>query len=119
ETFTYEVNWGDSAVNTMKLSLKQPGVPLMSTGQTNVVSSLRASGALSVPTTGSAEVQHTYLGPPDPVHPTADITINLTVMDDDQGAISDSVTVSNPGIHSNIVAIDTTPDVARLDLTQV
>ena len=69
-------------------------------------------------TMGSAEVQHRYLGPPDPLHPTADITITLSVFDDDGDSVTDEIEVGNPGIETTKVAIDTTPDVPRLDLSQ-
>jgi hypothetical protein len=60
------------------------------------------------------EVQHRYLAPPDPLNPTAPITITVTLMDDNGGTVVQSVQVDNPGINTFNVAIDTTPDVPRL-----
>jgi PKD repeat protein len=114
---TYEVDWGDGHVETFQLSLLNPGVPGGTNGLTTLVASTRASGNASMPTTGSAAVQHTYLGPPDPLHPTADIIITLAVYDDDGGNVTSAIAVTNPGITGTQVAIDTTPDVPRLDLT--
>ena len=114
---TYTVDWGDGHVETFQLSLLNPGLPAGVNGLTTLVGSTRASGNATTLTTGSAAVQHTYLGPPDPLHPTADITITLTVYDDDGGNVTDFIAVGNPGITGDAVAIDTTPDVPRLDLT--
>ena len=74
------------------------------------------SGAENILTTGSFEVQHRYLGPPDPLNPTAKITIDMTFQDDNGGTITQQIKVDNPGIQTFNVAIDTTPDVPRLAL---
>jgi hypothetical protein len=67
------------------------------------------------PTPASLTLPHTYTGPPDPLHPTADITINVKILDDDAGLSNlESDTITNPGFNSNGVAIDTTADVPRL-----
>src|SRR4029078_560873 len=71
-------------------------------------------GAQGVLTTGSFEVQHLYNGPPDPLNPTADITITVTLLDDNQGSVQQTIAISNPGIQTSNVAIDTTPDVPKL-----
>jgi PKD repeat protein len=120
--YTYVVNWGDKATTTLQLSLASPGNPIVNTGDplvnkgiTKVLSTNRASGSASVLTTGSSEIQHQYLGPPDPMHPTQDIKITMIVADDDNAQITDSIFVKNPGIQTQMVAIDTTPDVARLE----
>jgi hypothetical protein len=119
QVVTYVVNWGDGHVETFQLSgLLNPGLPVATNGLTTLVASARDSGDAIMLTTGSAEVQHRYLGPPDPLHPSADIVITLSVYDDDGAAVSDFIAVSNPGIQTASVAIDTTPDVPRLDLTQ-
>src|SRR6185436_8838277 len=90
--YTFEVDWGDGAIDTFQLALKTPilpgnvGFPASgSNGQTIVVALERDSGAIAVNTTAAAALQHTYLGPPDPLHPTADVPIRLTVLDDDGG----------------------------------
>jgi hypothetical protein len=66
---------------------------------------------------------HQYTGPPDPLNPTADITIRVMIFDDDQliaGVVQpgisneESVIIGNPGISTPGVAIDTTPNVPRL-----
>jgi hypothetical protein len=82
------------------------------------MTSTRDSGDALTHTTGTAEVQHRYLGPPNPLNPTADIVIALTVYDDDGASVSDFIAVGNPGIQTINIAIDTTPDVPRLDLTE-
>ena len=86
----------------------------MDKGLTQVLSTNRTSGSASVLTAGATEIQHQYLGPPDPMHPTQDIQITMIVADDDNAQITDSIFVKNPGIQTQMVAIDTTPDVARL-----
>jgi hypothetical protein len=73
------------------------------------------SGDETVLTTGSFEFQHRYLGPPNPANPTADIRIDVAVVDDNNGSVTDFITVPNPGIRTINVAIDTTPDVPRLE----
>ncbi len=119
QVVTYVVNWGDGHVETFQLSgLLNPGLPVGTNGLTTLGASARNSGNANTLTTGSAQVQHQYLGPPNPLHPTADIIITLSVYDDDGGSVTDFVAVSNPGIQNAGVAIDTTPDVPRLDLTQ-
>jgi len=114
---TYVVDWGDGHVETFQLSLRNPGLPVKSNGLTTILASTRVSGNAATNTTGSAAIQHTYLGPPNPLNPTADITIAIAVFDDDGAAIFSQVQVSNPGIETVNVAIDTTPAVPRLDLT--
>jgi PKD repeat protein len=100
QLFTYLINWGDGVVQTVNLTLKAPGVPLAGNGLTTVVFSERAPGDVGVLTQGSFEVQHRYLGPPDPANATADIPITVTVMDDNNGSVSDTILVSNPGIQT-------------------
>jgi PKD repeat protein len=119
EAFTYVVDWGDGNVQTIQLMLKQPGNPLFSNGLTTVVAAARTSGNETTLTTGSFEVQHQYLGPPNPANPTADIRIDVTIVDDNNGSVTDFVEVANPGIDVINVAIDTTPEVPRLDVVTV
>ncbi|MEX2307120.1 MAG: hypothetical protein WD738_05985 [Pirellulales bacterium] len=74
----------------------------------------------------SFTLEHFYTGPPDPLNASADIVITVKIFDDDaltanvvQPGISnlESVAISNPGIETTNVAIDTTPQVPRLDFT--
>ena len=46
----------------------------------------------------------------------ADIRIDVTIVDDNNGTVTDFILVSNPGIDTVNVAIDTTPDIARLEV---
>jgi len=78
----------------------------------------------STPTTYTLE--HFYTGPPDPQNPTADIIISVVIHDDDaaisgvvENGISnlESIAITNPGIDSVNVAIDTTPQVPRLEFS--
>jgi hypothetical protein len=71
----------------------------------------------------SMNLQHRYTGPPDPLHPTADITITVMILDDDAGILGmfepgvseqQSATIANPGINPGNPIIDTTVDVPRL-----
>jgi len=65
---------------------------------------------------------HTYSGPPDPLNPTADITITVQILDDDfnTGALADgasnveTVDISQPGLGAEKFRIDTSPQVAIL-----
>jgi len=110
ESFSYLVNWGDGTTDT--ITVTNAGAVI--NGQTTVLSSTRVSGSQGVLTTGSFEVQHKYLGPPDPLNPTAPIPITVTLIDDNGGTLVQSITITNPGIETTNVAIDTTPDVPRL-----
>ena len=118
ESFTYQVDWGDGTIDIITVSQVAPGSPLIVNSQTTVLSSARTSGNEGIVTTGSFEVEHRYLGPPDPLHPTADINITVTLIDDNGGTVVDAIAVGNPGIQVINVAIDTTPDVPRLELVQ-
>ena len=121
--FTYLVNWGDGTTYTLQLMLKSPGGPTLSNGQTTVLLGQRTSGDANVETTAAFEIEHKYLGPPNPLNPTNDVPVRLTVIDDDAGLDGGAndpnalVLLRNPGIGDTPVAIDTTPDVPRLDLT--
>ena len=80
---------------------------------------IRTSGDEGILTTGSFEIQHRYLGPPNPANPTADIRITVTVVDDNNGSVSVTILVPNPGISSKMIAIDTTPQVPRLEFIPI
>jgi|GEM_PF-1414408 len=74
---------------------------------------------------GTLTYVHQYSGPPDPLNPSADITIRVKIRDDDfytvtaLGAIGQSVVatvdISNPGIGAEPFRIDTTLQVPQLD----
>ena len=115
QPFTYVVDWGDGNVQTITLMLEAPGGPTVN-GLTAVGSLVRTSGNVGVLTTGSFGITHQYLGPPDPLSPSDDIKITVSVVDDNNASVSDFVTITNPGIQVINVAIDTTPDVPRLVL---
>jgi hypothetical protein len=115
QPYTYVVNWGDGNVQTITLMLKTPGAPTVN-GQTMVGSLIRTSGNVGVATTGSFGITHQYLGPPDPLNPTADIKITVSVVDDNDASVTDFTTITNPGINTFNVYIDTTPNVPRLEL---
>ena len=120
--YQFTINWGDDnsgdndAIQTVTLMLKSPiGDPFISS-QTTVLAVRAHSGSEGVPTTGSFDVQHTYTGPPNPLNPSADIAITVTVVDDNLGVSATATDpVSNPGIQRINVAIDTTPEVPRLE----
>jgi hypothetical protein len=90
DTFEVRVDWGD-----------RPNLP----PQERFVVERVHAGA----TPASFTIEHIYNGPPNPLNPTADITIIVQVFDDDaatagvvQPGISnlESVTISNPGWRS-------------------
>ncbi|MEX2093563.1 MAG: PKD domain-containing protein, partial [Pirellulales bacterium] len=108
DTFQIMVDWGDNL-----------GVP-------NPADRFEVEQLYDGPTPNTFVIIHQYAGPPDPLNPTADIVISVKIRDDDfatAGIIEpgesnvETVAISNPGIQTNNVAIDTTPDVPRLDLT--
>jgi large repetitive protein len=112
ETFTYIINWGDGTIDTIQVT--SSGSVQVINGQTSMLTSQRTSGDATTMTTGGSVIQHTYLGPPDPLHPTADIVISVTLVDDNGGTAVGSIAITNPGIQSQMVAIDTTVNVPRL-----
>jgi hypothetical protein len=99
DTFTIMVDWGDGA---------------------GFVPEQLYAG----PTPESFTITHTYLGPPDPNNPAADIQIQVQILDDDAmtlGVVQDGFSniedtvISNPGAQVINVRIDTTPDVPKLE----
>ena len=74
------------------------------------------------PTPESFTIVHQYTGPPDPSSPAADILITVKILDDDFGTTAidigqsnlESVAISNPGLGTTPIRIDTTPQVPRL-----
>ncbi len=115
---TLQMSFSDPGADTFQILIDWGDKPDLPPEQRFVVETVHAG-----PTPASFTLVHVYTGPPDPLHPTADITIRVKVFDDDaivegvvQPGISnlESVTISNPGINTNMVAIDTTPDVPRL-----
>jgi hypothetical protein len=113
QAYTFVVDWGDGAVQTIPLILRQPGGPLLGNGLTTVITSLRTSGNEGILTAGSFEVQHRYLGPPNPANPTADIRITTMIVDDNNGSVSDFIEVPNPSKPIRRVAA---PRIPRLEL---
>jgi PKD repeat protein len=113
--YTYIINWGDGTIQTVTLDLFLPLAPQAGNGLTTVMTALRANGDANSNTTGAIEVQHRYLGPPNPLNPTADIGITVTVVDDNNATVSDIIFVPNPGIDVVNQRIDTTPQIPRLD----
>jgi hypothetical protein len=96
QLFTYLINWGDGVVQEVNLMLKAPGVPLAGNGLTTIVFSERTSGDAETLTQGSFVVQHQYLAAPNPADVTADIPITVTVIDDNNGSVSDTIFVEIP-----------------------
>ncbi|QDT75847.1 beta strand repeat-containing protein [Lacipirellula limnantheis] len=96
DEFDVVVDWGDT-VETIHVPANSKGQPLTYT--------------------------HTYSGPPDPLNPTADITITVQILDDDFGTPGvaangasnvEAVAISQPGLGAEKFRIDTTPQVAIL-----
>ena len=95
DEFDIVVDWGDT-VETIHVPANSKGQPLTYT--------------------------HTYSGPPDPLNPTADITITVQILDDDfgTGALAigasnvETVDISQPGLGAEKFRIDTSPQVAIL-----
>lgn len=87
DTFILEIDWRDGVVEQVPLG---------------------------GPTPRGFTVSHTYSGPPNPLHPAADIEIKVRLLDDDAGLDTGQVSVSNPGEGPHPVRIDTTPQVPRL-----
>src|SRR5690606_8408781 len=98
DTFEVLVDWGD------KLALPPD--------QRFVVETVHVG-----PTPTTYILNHQYLGPPDPLHPAADIDIRVKIHDDDFGTPGvlangesnlETVTISNPGLGQQGIRIDTT-----------
>ena len=104
DSFEILVDWGD------KLALPP--------GDRFVVETVHAG-----PTPETFILVHQYDGPPDPLSPASDIIITVKIRDDDFGTPMivdigesnlESVAISNPGLGTIPVRIDTTPQVPRL-----
>jgi len=86
------------------------------------------------PTPETFVINHRFRAPPNPNNPAEDITIKVMVQDDDFGTAATSVqgeipsmtfvpgqsnvrsvTIDNPGIEDNNVAIDTTPEIVAIE----
>jgi hypothetical protein len=125
QDYRFTVDWGDGVVQTIVLTLKNPGAPGLPQPvpnqpylQTVVSSSLRDTGAVGTPTSGGFDASHSYFAPPNPASPTDPIPIRVFIVDDNNGSVDATITVQNPGINTFNVAIDTTPDVPHLDIVQ-
>jgi hypothetical protein len=125
QDYRFTVDWGDGVVQTIVLTLKNPGAPGLPQPvpnqpylQTVVSSSSRNSGTAGTPTSGGFDASHSYFAPPDPASPTDPIPIRVFIVDDNNGSVDATITVQNPGINTFNVAIDTTPDVPHLDIVQ-
>ncbi|QEG36790.1 hypothetical protein Pr1d_41260 [Bythopirellula goksoeyrii] len=79
------------------------------------------------PTPTTYVLTHQYLGPPDPLHPAADIDIRVKILDDDFGTLGvvedgesnlQTVTIANPGIGQQFIRIDTTVYVPQLSFPE-
>jgi hypothetical protein len=79
--------------------------------------------AYAGPTPQSFVITHTYIAPPDPTNPAADITIRVKIQDDDfktAGVVTpgesnvEETTITNPGANDRFVRIDTSPKVPIL-----
>jgi PKD repeat protein len=120
QPYDFVIDWGNGTVQRFTLMLKAPIFPgqpgAVSTGETTVNSTLRDSGSPGVPTEGSFEIMHRYFAPPDPNNASAPIEITTMIVDDNNGFVAGSITVENPGIDVVNVAIDTTPEIPRLDV---
>ncbi len=107
EVLTVWVDWGDK----LDLPPDQRFVP-----ETFVVG----------PGTQNLTLLYVYSGPPDPLHPAADIILSVFIRDDDFGdsvvglgqSETRRVAISNPGSGVTPIAIDTTPQVPRLVFPQ-
>ena len=108
DSFEVLVDWGD------KLTIANP--------ENRFVVETVHAGA----TPQSFVLSHKYAGPPDPLHPAANIVITAKIRDDDFGAAVVQVgqsnlrdfTIKNPGIGNQTFRIDTTPKVPLLAFPQ-
>ncbi len=109
DSFQIMVDWGDNL-----------GIP-------NPADRFEVEQLYSGPTPNTFVIIHQYAGPPNPLNPTADIVISVKIRDDDFATLGvvqpgesnvQTAAISNPGIQTVNVAIDTTPNVPRLDLTE-
>ena len=133
QLYTFKIDWGNGTIQEFQLSLKSPTFPTTEAetlghpsnvpntpklATTTVVGGTRISGHANTDTVGSFDIVHNYTGPPDPLHESAPIPISVTVIDDNNGPVTASIEVKNPGITSVNIRIDTTPQVPRLDFVR-
>ncbi len=121
ETFEILIDWGDRLADApLERFEVEPPPP----GDT------RDGSRYIGPTPNTFVFTHTYLGPPNPLSPAADIVISVKIQDDDFGTATsrpdadpltidgqsniETVAITNPGIGSQTFRIDTTPQVALL-----
>jgi PKD repeat protein len=129
QLYTFKVDWGNGTIQEFELSLKNPTFPTTEAetlghpvnppntpklASTTIGGTTRVSGNALTDTTGSFNITHNYTGPPDPLHSSAPIPISVTIVDDNNGPVTASIEVKNPGIQSVNIRIDTTPQVPRL-----
>jgi hypothetical protein len=132
DELTIWVDWGD---------IRDPDDPFLPAENPYVVETpISIVGPIEGPGTYTVTLKHTYAGPPNPLSPAADIDISVFVTDDDfnleaaggrvNGALDSqpiddpgrsdpqTTTISNLGIGSAPIVIDTTPQVPRLSFPQ-
>ena len=132
DELTIWVDWGD--IRDPANPFSRGAIPFVVDIPTNI------AGPIEGPGTYTVTLAHTYVGAPNPLSPAADIDIFVVVVDDDfsivaAGARVDGplagqpvfepgrsalrmATISNPGIGTTPIVIDTTPQVPRLIFPQ-
>ncbi|MBA3480755.1 MAG: hypothetical protein H0T51_02975, partial [Pirellulales bacterium] len=112
ESFEILIDWGDQLTNP------------------NPVERFVVEDTYDASTPNTFTFTHKYSGPPDPLHPAADIVISVKIQDDDFGTLTsrpdadpltidgesniETVAITNPGLGAEPFRIDTTPQVAVL-----
>jgi methionine-rich copper-binding protein CopC len=122
ESFKILIDWGDQ--------LQEVDLAERFKAQALPADVPQAGGRFTGPTPHTFVFTHKYDGPPDPLHPTADIVISVKIQDDDFGTATsrpdadpltidgqsniEVVAITNPGLGAEPFRIDTTPQVALL-----